>query len=217
MRIVLLGPPGSGKGTQAQQLVEKFGVPQISTGDILRDNIAMKNELGIFAEKLLKKGELVPDDLILSMIETILDGDNARSGFIFDGFPRTIPQAEGLDDLLEEKGIVINYVISLELSEDEIVSRLSARWFCPKCSSLFNTNSHPPSETGICDNCGSELQRRDDDSPDTVRHRLAVYSRQTEPLVEYYKNKGNLMNISAMGGPESIFDRIIKTISNDDL
>ena len=217
MRIVLLGPPGSGKGTQAQLLVEKFGVPQISTGDILRDNIAKKNKLGIFADKLLKKGELVPDDLILSMIETILDGDNARSGFIFDGFPRTIPQAEGLDDLLEQRGIGIDYVISFEILEDEVVNRLSARWSCPNCGSLFNTLSHPPSETGICDNCGSELKQRDDDRPDTIRHRLVVYSRQTEPLVEYYKKKGNLTIISAGGGPETVFDRIIETISKDDL
>ena len=217
MRIVLLGPPGSGKGTQAQLLVEKFGVPQISTGDILRDNIAKKSDLGIFADKLLKKGELVPDDLILSMIETILDGDNARSGFIFDGFPRTIPQAEGLDDLLEERDIGINYVISLEISEDEIVHRLSARWSCPNCGSLFNTFSHPSSKAGICDNCGSDLQQREDDRPDTVRHRLAVYSRQTEPLIEYYKKKGNLTNVSTMGGPETVFDRIIETISKDDL
>ena len=216
MRIVLLGAPGSGKGTQAKLLVEKFGVPQISTGDILRDNIAKKSELGIIADQIMKKGELVPDDLILSMIETILDGDNTRSGFIFDGFPRTIPQAEGLDDLLEERGIGIDYVLSLEISEDEVVNRLSARWSCPNCGSLFNTISHPPSATGICDNCGSELQQRDDDRPDTIRNRLAVYSRQTEPLIEYYEMKGNLKNISAGGGPEIIFDKIIDTISIDD-
>ena len=217
MRIVLLGPPGSGKGTQAQLLVDKFGVPQISTGDILRDNITKKNKLGILADKLLKKGELVPDDIILGIIETVLDGDNTRSGFIFDGFPRTIPQAVGLDDLLEDRDIRIDNVMNIEISEDEIVKRLSARWSCPNCGSLFNTHFQPPSKNGICDNCGSELQQRDDDRPDTIRHRLTVYSRQTEPLIEYYKKRGILTNISAMEEPETVFNRIIETISKDDL
>jgi len=213
MRIILLGPPGSGKGTQSKLLVGRYNIPNVSTGDILRENIAKNTELGVSAESFMEKGKLVPDDVILGMVKDILDQDYVATGFIFDGFPRTIPQAEGFDSLLSKRNLSIDHVINFEVLEDEVVSRLSSRWSCPQCGAIYNSITNPPLVSGICDNCGAVISQRNDDKEETVRIRLAVYFEQTEPLVDFYSKKGLLIRISGDGGPENIFDRIIGEIS----
>lgn len=217
MRIILLGPPGSGKGTQSKLLVGRFNIPNVSTGDILRENIAKNTELGVSAKTFMEQGKLVPDDVILGMVEDILDQDYVATGFIFDGFPRTIPQAEGFDSLLSKRKLSIDHVINFEVLEDEVVSRLSSRWSCPQCGAIYNSITNPPLVNGICDNCGAVISQRIDDKEETVRIRLAVYFEQTEPLVEFYSKKDLLIRISGDGGPENIFDRIIGEISKDRL
>lgn len=215
MRLVLLGPPGSGKGTQSKLLVGRFDIAKISTGDILREHITKNSELGNLAGSFMETGKLVPDDVILKMIEDILDQDFVATGFIFDGFPRTIPQAEGFDILLSERNISIDHVINFEVLEDEVVNRLSSRWSCPECGSVYNLISSPPAVSGICENCGAKITQRNDDKEETVRIRLAVYFEQTEPLVEFYSKKGLLRRISGDGGPDNIFDRVIGEISKE--
>ena len=217
MRIILLGPPGSGKGTQSKLLVGRYNIPNVSTGDILRENIAKNTELGVSAKTFMEQGKLVPDDVILGMVEDILDQDYVATGFIFDGFPRTIPQAEGFDSLLSKRKLSIDHVINFEVLEDEVVSRLSSRWSCPQCGAIYNSITNPPLVNGICDNCGAVISQRIDDKEETVRIRLAVYFEQTEPLVDFYSKKGLLIRISGDGGPENIFDRIIGEISKDRL
>ncbi len=216
MRLILLGPPGSGKGTQANLLHDKFNIPHFSTGIILRDNISSATELGVMASQFMNKGELVPDQIILKMVESILDAEGDNPSFIFDGFPRTIPQSEGFDKILSERNLALEHVINIELLEDEVINRLSSRWSCPNCDSIFNSISKPPKVNGICDVCGNELRQRDDDKPDTVRNRLSVYFEQTEPLIDYYNDKGILRTVSGAGGPESVFDRILGEFSKID-
>ena len=216
MRLILLGPPGSGKGTQAKLLRDKFNIPHISTGVILRENISTGTELGILANKFMDKGELVPDEVILKIVASILDGEEDNSRFIFDGFPRTIPQSEGFDKILSDRNLALNHVINIEVLEDEVVNRLSSRWSCPNCGSIYNTISNPPAVAGICDVCGHELQQRDDDKPETVRNRLAIYFEQTEPLIDYYRDKALLRTVSGDGGPKSVFDRILGEFSKSD-
>lgn len=215
MRIVLLGPPGSGKGTQSKFLVGHYDITKISTGDVLRENISKNTELGILANSFMEIGKLVPDDVILKIVEDILDQDSVATGFIFDGFPRTIPQAEGFEILLSKRNISIDHVINFEVLEEEVVKRLSSRWSCPQCASVYNSLSNPPKVSGICDNCGAEITQRNDDKEETVRIRLAVYFEQTEPLVEFYSKKGLLRRISGDSGPENIFDRIVGEISKE--
>ncbi len=161
-------------------------------------------------------GELVPDEVILKMVETILDDEENKSSFIFDGFPRTIPQSEGFDKIRSDNNLTLDHVVNIEILEDEVVNRLSSRWSCPNCDSVYNTISKQPDVAGICDVCGSELNQRDDDKPETVRNRLSVYFEQTEPLIDYYENKGLLRTISGDGGPDSVFDRILGEFSKLD-
>jgi len=215
MRLILLGPPGSGKGTQAKLLKNKFNIPHISTGIILRENIAANSELGIIADQFMSKGELVPDDIILKMVASILDSEESDHNFIFDGFPRTIPQSIGFDKILANRNLALDHVINIEVLEDEVVNRLSSRRSCPNCGSVFNTISHPPKVNGICDVCSNELEQRDDDKPDTVLNRLSVYFELTEPLIEYYRAMGLLRTVSGDGGPEGVFDRILGEFSKN--
>jgi len=212
----LLGPPGSGKGTQAKLIKAKFNIPHISTGILLREDISAGTELGILANKFMEIGELVPDEVILKMVETILDDEENKSSFIFDGFPRTIPQSEGFDKILSNRNLTLDHVVNIEVLEDEVVNRLSSRWSCPNCDSVYNTISKQPDVAGICDVCGSELNQRDDDKPKTVRNRLSVYFKQTEPLIDFYKNKGLLRTVSGDGGHNSVFDRILGEFSKLD-
>lgn len=195
MNIIMLGAQGTGKGTVAGILSEKLGIPQVSTGDIFRKNIKEETELGIKANEYIKNGNLVPDEITVPMVASRLEEDDAKNGVILDGFPRTIAQAEKLDDMLSKKGNKIDLVINLTTPRDEIIERILTRRVCSNqaCKATYNIVMNPPKQEGICDKCGSELvQREDDSSEDAIRRRLAIYDEQTSPLVEYYEKKGVL-------------------------
>ncbi len=189
MKLIIMGAPGAGKGTQAARISRHLSIPAISTGDILREAIAAGTEMGELAKKYIEQGHLVPDEVMIGIIEDRLSKEDCRSGYILDGFPRTIPQAEALDAM----GAQIDKVLSLEVSDDMIVERMSGRRVCPKCGATFHTDHNPPKAPGICDKCGAELIRRKDDAPETVLARLKVYHEQTEPLKDYYKKAGKLV------------------------
>lgn len=195
MNIIMLGAQGTGKGTVAGLISEKTGYPQISTGDIFRKNISEKTELGIEADKYISKGNLVPDEITVPMVEDRLTWEDAKKGAILDGFPRTIEQAEKLDKILEKKGEKIDLVINLVTPKEEIIDRMLTRRVCTnqECKATYNTKLHPPKVEGICDKCGATLKQREDDSdPEAIKRRLEIYEEKTSPLVEYYKNKGVL-------------------------
>lgn len=212
MRLVILGPPGAGKGTQAIQLAERYDVPHISTGDILRQAVKEESELGAEANSYIVAGELVPDDLMLGLIKMRLMGVEGRKGFILDGFPRTVVQAEGLDGLLSSFDEKLDAVISIEVDSKVLVRRLSSRRICPCCGRNYNLLSSPPQRPGRCDLCGAKLIQREDDREQTIINRLEVYTEQTAPLKEFYKNKGLLKQIDGQVSVEEVFQRIIKTL-----
>ena len=205
MLVIMLGPPGSGKGTQAARLAEKKGLAHLSTGDLLRNAVKEGTELGLKAKTYMEAGDLVPDDLILGMIKERLQVGG--SGFLFDGFPRTIPQAEGLDAMLGEIDSNVDMVMDLEVSDEEVIKRLSGRFSCPKCQAIYNYPNMLPKNEGICDKCGTELQKRKDDTEEVVRNRLEVYKEQTQPLRDYYRNQSLLKGVDG--------EREIGTILSD--
>lgn len=211
LRIVLFGAPGSGKGTQASLLKEKYGLAHISTGDILREAVANKTEVGLKAKGYMDRGELVPDDVVIAIaIEKLQSlGDQ---GFVFDGFPRTIAQAEAFDAALAGLGKPLDAVVNLKVDEDELVRRLSGRRVCPNCGEPYHVDSKPPKVDGVCDKCGSKLLHRADDQPEAIRNRLEVYRDQTEPVLGYYEKKGVLKNVEAAGGIDEITDRVVKAL-----
>ncbi|MCF7804640.1 MAG: adenylate kinase [Candidatus Marinimicrobia bacterium] len=208
MRLVLIGPPGVGKGTQAKMLAEKYEIPQISTGDILREAVAEGSCLGEKAKKYMDNGELVPDALVLELIEETVTQDQHDDGFILDGFPRTIPQAEGLDCILDRHDLALDEVVVLDLDESVIVDRLSSRRSCIDCGAIYNLKTNPPSEKGVCDKCGGELIQRDDDKPETIHNRIEIYKNQTEPLIDYYSGKGVLSRLDGSGSINEVQERI---------
>jgi len=208
MKVILLGPPGVGKGTQAQKLQQERGVRQISTGDILRQAIKNQTGLGQKADGFLKRGELVPDELMLGLIAETLFGASAPQDYILDGFPRTIPQAEGLDKLFAEHGARLDAVLLREADQKARVERLSARRTCRQCSTVYNLLTNPPRDPQKCDACGGELYQREDDRIETITRRLEVYTRQTEPLATYYRQRGLLKSVAADGTPAEVFRRI---------
>jgi adenylate kinase len=210
MRVVLLGPPGSGKGTHGQRLAGDVKAPIIATGEILRQAIHEGTALGKSAEDHVKSGRLVPDEVVLGLIETRLGRPDAARGFILDGFPRTVAQAEGLKGLLGERRLdrVLNLVVPTEV----VVNRLLERWLCPQCGAIYNRSTAPPKVAGHCDRCGSALQQRADDQPETVRKRLDVYARETAPLVAYYEREGVLRNVDASGPAEEVYQAIQRAI-----
>lgn len=212
MKLIMLGPPGVGKGTQAQKMSEKFGTKHISTGDILRNAIENSTELGIMANNYVSKGELVPDALMLDLIEATLFGEDSPSSFILDGFPRTIPQAKALDKLFNKNNTKLNAVLLLDADFDLIAKRLSARRVCKNCQAVYNLLTNPPKVEGKCDKCGGELYQRDDDKLDTIKRRLDVYKTQTEPLIGYYKESGLLKKVDSSGSPEEVFNRILNIL-----
>jgi adenylate kinase len=195
MRLILLGAPGAGKGTQAVTLSEKLNIPHISTGDIFRSNIKNGTPLGRMAKEYIDKGGLVPDEVTIGIVKDRLLNDDCKKGFILDGFPRTIPQAESLDKVLEEMDAFIDYAVDIYVSDEEIVKRLSGRRVCPECGKTYHLVSGPPRTSGICDVCGAALIQRDDDKEETVLKRLKTYHDQTEPLIGYYKKKGKLLTV----------------------
>lgn len=201
-RIVMLGPPGAGKGTQARRLSERHGFPQISTGDIFRANIKQKTDLGLRVQDILDRGDLVPDNLTCEIIAERLAQPDCRNGYILDGFPRTTGQAEELDRILAERQESLDIALSLEVDDDELVSRLSNRLTCPKCGTIYNLISNPPAQKGVCDKpeCeGAKLVQREDDKEETIRERLRVYHETTKPIVDFYEAKGIVASIPADG------------------
>ena len=205
--VVLLGPPGAGKGTVAKRLSAEFGYLHLSTGDILRDEVARGTELGRKAKAYMDAGELVPDELILAMVREQVAG---RSGILFDGFPRTLAQARGLEEIAP-----IDAVVFLELDRDTVVERLSARRVCPKCGALYNLLTQPPKEDGRCDRCGAELVQRDDDRPEVISRRFQVYMRDSAPLVDYYQEKGILVRVDAARPPEEVYAAVVRALRDD--
>jgi adenylate kinase len=210
MDFILLGPPGAGKGTQAKLMIDKWDIPQISTGDILRAAVREGTTLGIEAKGFMDSGELVPDRVVIGIIAERLKEGDAADGFILDGFPRTIPQAEALQEILVELGRNIDHVISIEVDDDELVTRLTGRRMCKGCGESFHVVFNPSSKEGVCDRCSGELYQRDDDKEETIRQRLAVYSDQTEPLIEYYDKQGKVRRIEGTGSIEDIFTRVLE-------
>lgn len=192
MRLILLGPPGAGKGTQAKRVIEEFDIPHISTGDIFRKNIKEKTELGQKVEGLLAEGKLVPDELTIEIVWDGLDQEDCKNGFLLDGFPRTIPQAEALDEGLAKRGLKLDRVLNIDVDKDSLVKRLSGRRVCPNCGASYHIDNNPPKVEGICDVCQTPVIQREDDKEQTVLDRIKVYDSQTKPLVDFY-NKQDLV------------------------
>jgi adenylate kinase len=213
VNLVFLGPLGAGKGTQAQLLQEREGIPQISTGDMLRKATADGTELGRKAKTYVDRGELVPDDVMIELIEERLRQPDTRRGFVLDGFPRTLGQAQALDRLLRDAGRSLDAVVYFRVSDETIIRRLSGRRVCRKAAHIFHLDSHPPRIPGRCDFDGSELFQREDDKEQTVRHRLEVYHRQTEPLVEFYRSRGILETIDAEADIDVVYERLREILS----
>ena len=212
MRLVLVGPPGAGKGTQAQFIASHFAIPKISTGEIFRANVSEGTELGLEARKYMDAGDLVPDEVTIAMVKDRLGHDDARTGFLLDGFPRTVRQAEVLDELLDPMSAPLDVVLELVVDDDEVVRRLSGRRTCHQCGHVWHVDFDPPTTPDACDRCGGELFQRDDDSEDTIRHRLEVYADQTSPLIGYYGDKGLLRGVDATGPVEDVTERAINAL-----
>ena len=212
MRIVLVGPPGAGKGTQAQFIASHLAIPRISTGDIFRYNVTNGTDLGRKAREFMDRGDLVPDEVTVAMVRSRLAEDDAREGFLLDGFPRNVPQAETLKKMLAELETRLNVVLELVVDEDEVVRRLSGRRTCRQCEHVWHILYDPPVRAGICDECRGELFQRDDDSELTIRHRLEVYAEQTAPLVSFYADEGTLIGIDATGPVEEVTHRALAAL-----
>ena len=210
--IILLGAPGSGKGTQAKKLTESFSIPQISTGDMLREAVRNDTEMGRQAKAFMDQGGLVPDEVVIGIVKERLQAKDCENGFILDGFPRTIPQAQALDRVVKELGKEIGSVLSLEVDEEEIMERLSGRRTCAGCGSMYHVRFNPPKEEGRCDKCVGTLLQRDDDKEETIRTRLVNYKKSTEPLIEYYRGSGKVHAVKASGNIDTIFANISKLL-----
>ncbi|MCI8609472.1 MAG: adenylate kinase [Firmicutes bacterium] len=212
LRTILLGPPGAGKGTQAVKIVEKYGVPHISTGDIFRENIKKGTELGKKAQEYMNKGELVPDDLVIEIATTRLLEDDCKNGFLLDGFPRTVYQAEKLDEFLAGHGSKIDKVLDIAVEKEELITRLTGRRVCKACGASYHVVNIPPKKEGVCDLCGGELMQRADDTAETVANRIEVYEAQTMPLIDYYEKAGNIAHIDGATGLDNVFADIVKAL-----
>jgi adenylate kinase len=212
VRLVLVGPPGAGKGTQAQFIASHFAVPKISTGDIFRTNVSDGTDLGLEARKYMDAGDLVPDEVTIGMVKDRLSHDDTSEGFLLDGFPRTVQQAVVLDDMLAGHDVGLDVVLELVVDDEEVVRRLSGRRTCRRCGHVWHLDFDPPATEGICDRCGGELFQRDDDSELTIRHRLEVYADQTSPLIGYYGDRGLLSGVDATGPVEDVTERAINAL-----
>jgi adenylate kinase len=211
MNLILIGPPGSGKGTQAELLREKNGFVHYSTGEVFRDHIARKTRVGLDVEGYVASGRLVPDEVVLQVVNAFV-AEHAGKKTLFDGFPRTIPQAKGLDKVLAEYRVIVDMAVLVDLPDDEVVKRLTARRQCRKCSKIYNLTFKPSKVANVCDDCGGELYQRKDDSEETIRDRLAVYHRQTEPVLLYYTEKGKLERIDGALGRDRVFEEMKRLI-----
>lgn len=212
MRLVLVGPPGAGKGTQAQFIAAHFAVPKISTGDIFRENVSQGTELGTTAKKYMEAGDLVPDEVTLAMVRDRLTEDDASDGFLLDGFPRNVPQAEAFEESLSELDNPLDVVLELVVDDEEVVRRLSGRRTCRNCGHIWHVDFDPTQREGVCDQCGGDLFQRDDDKPATVQHRLDVYAAQTAPLIAFYADRGLLVGLDATGPVEDVTARAIEAL-----
>ena len=212
MRLVLVGPPGAGKGTQAQFISSNLSIPKISTGDIFRYNVSTGTGLGRQAKAFMDRGDLVPDEVTIGMVTSRLQEDDAGVGFLLDGFPRNVPQAETLRKMLAEWDQKLDLVLELVVDDDEVVRRLSGRRTCRRCGRIWHVVFEPPTRPGQCDACGGELFQRDDDHEDTIRHRLEVYAQQTQPLINYYADEGTLLGIDATGPVDDVTDRAMSAL-----
>jgi adenylate kinase len=210
MNLILLGGPGAGKGTQAKKLIDTYQIPQISTGDILRAAVKEGTEMGKKAKECMDAGKLVPDEVVIGIIKDRLAQPDCKKGFILDGFPRTVPQAEALDKVLSGLSTKIDHVVSIDVDEEALVSRLTGRRTCKSgaCGQMFHIEYTPPKKAGVCDKCGTELYQRDDDNETTVRSRLSTYNQATKPLIDYYSAKGLVRPIAGVGGIDDIFKKI---------
>jgi adenylate kinases len=208
MRIILLGPPGAGKGTQAKSIADKYDIPHISTGDIFRENIKNKTPLGVEAKKYIDKGELVPDDVTVSIVNDRISKDDCANGFLLDGFPRTIEQADALNSSLEQVGRKIDFVINISAAKDKLIERLTGRRVCSACGASFHVEFNPPKIEGTCDICGSQLIQRSDDTIEAVENRLNVYEKQTAPLIEYYSKSGVLYTVDGIQSIDKVSEDI---------
>ena len=208
MKIIMLGAPGAGKGTQAKMIAEQYKIPHISTGDIFRANIKNGTDLGKKAKEYMDKGQLVPDELTVEILLDRVAQDDCKNGYVLDGFPRTIPQADVLDKELTKLGDKVDFAIDVDVPDENIVRRMSGRRACLKCGATYHIEHIPPKQEGICDTCGSELVQRDDDKPETVQNRLKVYHEQTQPLIDYYNAKNILKSVDGTKDMQEVFDEI---------
>jgi len=212
VRLVMLGPPGAGKGTQARMLEQKYGIPQIASGDLLRAAVRDRTPIGLEARRYMDRGALAPDELVVRLIEARLEEPDARRGYILDGFPRTIPQAEELDSALKRHSQHLDHVLAIVVPDDEVIKRISGRRTCRNCGAMYHMIFDPPRNQSICNDCNGELYQRDDDAEDTVRMRLEVYHAETNPLLSYYEQSGILTRIDGIGRPEEIQQRIVDVL-----
>jgi adenylate kinase len=212
VRLVLVGPPGAGKGTQAQFIAEHLSVPKISTGDIFRANVSQGTALGLQAKAFMDRGDLVPDGVTIDMVRDRLAQPDAKVGFLLDGFPRTVPQAQVLDDMLVDAGVKLDVVLELVVENDEVIRRLSGRRTCRTCNHIWHVDFDPPAEEGVCDIDGGALYQRDDDQADTIANRLEVYANETAPLVNYYAERGLLIGLDATGPVDDVTQRAIDAL-----
>ncbi|MBW2147439.1 MAG: adenylate kinase [Deltaproteobacteria bacterium] len=215
MKLIMMGPPGAGKGTQAQMLAERFSCPHVSTGDMFREAVKKGSPMGTRAREYMDKGALIPDPIVIGMVEERIDQPDCRNGYILDGFPRTVAQAEALDTSLSRRGAAIDHVINVDVEDAEIVKRLAGRRTCRRCGWTCHVVFDPSKVVGVCDNCGGELFQRADDSEKTVQARLRVYKEQTTPLIQYYQQKGLLRSITGQGSINEIFNRIMEVVDQN--
>lgn len=208
MRLVFLGAPGVGKGTQAEFVADKFGIPKISTGDLLRAAVAQQTSLGLEAKSYMDKGALVPDQVVIGLVEEKVGATECQKGFILDGFPRTVAQAESLSKLLDGRHVALDRVIYFVISKEEVIRRLSGRRSCPKCQAVFHVDMVPPKVSGVCDACGGTLVQRNDDRRETIESRLAVFDRQTAPLIHFYKERNLLTELDGSGSVDAVQSRL---------
>jgi adenylate kinase len=212
--IVLLGAPGSGKGTQAEQICRQFKLMHIATGDLFRENLKNQTGLGRLAKTYMDKGELVPDDVTAAMLRERLAQPDTEGGIILDGFPRTLPQAESLTEIMDNAGRRLGGVLYIKVSDEELVNRLSGRWICRNCQTPFHTKFNPPAKEGACDACGGELYQRDDDKPETVRARLKTFHKQTAPLIDYYAEAGLLTEVDGEGEVSEVTEKVVAAVQS---
>lgn len=217
MRLIFLGAPGVGKGTQADLIAAKFGRPKISTGDILREAVRNKTPMGVQAKACMDQGQLVPDSVVIGIVKDKLAEPACAKGFLLDGFPRTVPQAEELAAMLKARGLQLDRVINVSVPREDVVRRLTGRRSCPKCQAVFHTEFAPPARAGFCDRCGGELMQRSDDKRETVENRLAVYETQTAPLIAYYRQRGLLSDVDGAGKVEQVQQRVVELLSANGL